>query len=311
MEIRYGFDIGGTKIELRAVDPAGHELWAPLRRDAPDPALDAAARYRGLLTALQDLLAAGRARSPAATSERIGFGIPGTPDPVTGRIKNANSTYLIGQDFKGDVEEALGTAVRVANDANCMLLSEARGGAAEGARTAFGAILGTGIGGAVGIGGRVLSGPNGIAGEWGHNPMPTGSRMTGDRPCYCGRRDCIETWLSGPGLARTFAARTGIETTAAAIFARAQDGEAPAQALVDDWLEDLARALGTAVNLLDPDVLVLAGGLSQAPNLKAELTRRLPPYAFNRAGAAFRLCIETARWGDASGARGACFLWDG
>jgi fructokinase len=243
----------------------------------------------------------------AAARGSVGVGIPGAVSPKTGRIKNANSTWLIGATFNRDLAAELGRPVRLANDANCFALSEAVDGAAAGADVVFGVILGTGVGGGVVINGRALGGRNAIAGEWGHNPLPWPRDEERPGPtCYCGKRGCMETFLSGPGLARDYAANGGTEVRSEEVVARAEAGEVAALAALDRYEDRLARGLAQAVNLLDPDVIVLGGGLSNLPRLYQSLPARLPAYVFSD-----RVDTELRppRHGDSSGVRGAAWLW--
>jgi len=234
----------------------------------------------------------------------VGVGIPGALSFATGRIKNANSTCLIGRPFKQDLEEALGREVQMANDANCFALSEATDGAGRGAQVVFGAILGTGVGGGVVVGGRVLVGPNSIAGEWGHNPLPLPRESDLPLPaCYCGRQGCVEAFLSGPALARD--AGVGIE--APQIVARAANGDARCEAALARYDERLARSLAIVINILDPDVIVLGGGLSNMDRLYANVPRLWLPYVFSDL---VSTRLERHVHGDSSGVRGAAWLWN-
>jgi fructokinase len=237
----------------------------------------------------------------------VGLGIPGAPSPSTGLVKNANSTWLIGRALGPDLEVALDRPVRLANDANCFALSEAIDGAAAGAEVVFGVIVGTGCGGGIVVGRRVLTGPNAIAGEWGHNPMPApaGDEWPGP-PCYCGRTGCIETFLSGPGLVRDYRSSGGPPTAAAEIARRAGAGDALASVVLARYEERLARALTAVMNLLDPDVIVFGGGLSNIARLYTNVPPLLRPFG----GDAPRTRLVRARFGDSSGVRGAAWLWD-
>jgi fructokinase len=241
--------------------------------------------------------------SELSATATIGVGIPGTVSPATGLVKNANSTWLIGKPFDRDLALALGRPVRLANDADCFALSEATDGAGAGAATVFGVILGTGVGGGIVVHGRLLAGPNAIAGEWGHNPLPWPSddERPGP-PCYCGKRGCIETFLSGPGLARD----DGRGLTAAEVAARAAAGDAAAQGSLARYEDRLARALATVLNVLDPEVVVLGGGLSNLAGLYTAIPSRWGRYAFSDAVATK---LAPPRHGDSSGVRGAAWLW--
>ena len=298
VSMRIGVDLGGTKIEAVALDLGGREL---LRRRIPSPRGD----YPATLAAVSALVRGLEGELGARGS--LGIGIPGAVSPATGLVKNANSTWLIGRPFDRDLARTLARPVRLANDANCFALSEAADGAGAGAGIVFGVILGTGVGGGVVVEGRPLVGRNAIAGEWGHNPLPW--PRDDERPgpaCYCGRHGCIETFLSGPGLAADYTATGGTAGKAEAVVARARAGEAAAAAALERWRERLARALAPAINILDPEVVVFGGGLSNIEGL----TRALPPllegYVFSDR---VETRLATARHGDSSGVRGAAWLW--
>ena len=300
--IRLGIDLGGTKIEGIVLDARGRTL---ARRRVATPRED----YPATVAAVAGLVAA--LEHEAAARGSVGVGIPGAVSPQTGRIKNANSTWLIGAAFNHDLAAALDRPVRLANDANCFALSEAVDGAAAGAGVVFGVILGTGVGGGVVIDGKVLAGRNAIAGEWGHNPLPWPRDEERPGPtCYCGKQGCIETFLSGPGLARDYAAGEGSPASPPAspeeIETRAEAGEAAALAALDRYQDRLARGLAQVIDLLDPDVIVLGGGLSNLPRLYQSLPARLPAYVFSD-----RVDTELRppRHGDSSGVRGAAWLW--
>ena len=296
-----GIDLGGTKIEALLLDPVGAELW---RERVATPRGD----YEATLAAIEALVArARRAAGPAGCS--VGIGGPGSSGPG-GRIKNANSTCLNGRPLRADLEARLGQPVALANDADCLALSEATDGAGAGAAVVFAVILGTGVGAGIAVDGRVLQGPNGLAGEWGHNPLPwpRDDERPGP-PCYCGRHGCIETWLSGPGLAADRATAGGAPGDARAIAAAASAGDAASRAALARHAERLGRALATVINLLDPEVIVLAGGLSRLPGLAERLPALWAPWVFGAQGAAtVRTRIALARHGDASGVRGAAWL---
>jgi len=287
--------LGGSKIELLALDPQGHERY---RKRVPTPRGDYGATLK-TITAL-----VGECEEALGARGTVGVGIPGALSFATGRIKNANSTCLIGRPFKQDLEEALGREVQMANDANCFALSEATDGAGRGAQVVFGAILGTGVGGGVVVGGRVLVGPNSIAGEWGHNPLPLPRESDLPLPaCYCGRQGCVEAFLSGPALARD--AGVGIE--APQIVARAANGDARCEAALARYDERLARSLAIVINILDPDVIVLGGGLSNMDRLYANVPRLWLPYVFSDL---VSTRLERHVHGDSSGVRGAAWLWN-
>lgn len=299
-DMRIGVDLGGTKIEVVALARGGREL---LRRRAPTPMDDASAIVR----AVADLVA----EVEAAVGRRgtVGIGTPGALHPASGLLQNSNTTCLNGLRLDARLGEALERPVRLANDANCFALSEAVDGAGTGAEVVFGVILGTGTGGGVVVRGRGLRGPHAVAGEWGHNPLPWPE--AGDEPapdCYCGRRGCLETYLSGPGIARDHALATGERLDARAIAERAAAGEAAANATLARHRDRLARGLATVVNLLDPDVVVLGGGVSNLPGIVEALPALVARHAFTRG--ALRTAFRRARHGDASGVRGAAWLWE-
>lgn len=297
--VRIGIDLGGTKIEGVALGPDGREL-ARLRVAAPR------GDYRETLAALAT--AVGELEREAGRTGSVGIGLPGSLSPVSDSIQNANSVWLNGRPLKADLEALLGRAVRVANDANCFAVSEATDGAAAGVGSVFGVILGTGCGGGIVIQGRLIDGPRGIGGEWGHNPLPW---MTeGEHPgpvCWCGRQGCMETWVSGPGLAADHERVSGESRTAEEIATRAATGEPAACATMDRHAGRLARGLAQVVNLIDPEVIVLGGGLSKIGNLYASLPRLMAPWIFAEVP---EVTILPPRWGDASGVRGAAWLWD-
>ena len=305
--MRIGVDVGGTKIEAIALD--GERVLARRRVAAPRDDYDATIR------AVRELVAA--IRQETAQTGTIGIGIPGAVSAQTGLVKNANSVWLIGKPFDRDLARALGQEVRVANDANCFALSEATDGAGKGAHAVFGVIIGTGTGAGIVIGGRVLEGRHRIAGEWGHNalPWPEDSERPGP-PCYCGRCGCIETFLSGPGLVRTYradgpggAGGSGGENAgkdATEIAARAAAGDAAANAALEIYEGRMARALASVINIVDPDVIVLGGGLSNIERLYKNVSARLGPYVFSDHA---DTPIVRAAHGDSSGVRGAAWLW--
>jgi fructokinase len=276
---RIGVDLGGTKIEAVALGVDGAEM---LRRRVATPQGD----YRGTLDAVRGLVA--ELESTLGQRGTVGLGMPGAFSRVSGLVKNSNSVCLNGQPLKQDLETALGREIRAANDANCFALSEAVDGAGKGARVVFGVILGTGVGGGIVVDGKVLDGPNAIAGEWGHNPLPLPAGADLPLPaCYCGRAGCIETYLSGPGLSR--------------------DGGAKDVGALARHEERLARALAGVINILDPDVIVLGGGLSAIDSLYVNVPRRWGRYVFSD-----RVDTRLAKnvHGDSSGVRGAAWLWD-
>jgi fructokinase len=295
--IRVGLDLGGTKIEGIALDPDGLEL---VRRRVSTPRGDYTATVE-TVAALAELL-----EREAGGKATVGVGMPGVISPASGVVKNANSTWLIGHPFAADLSARLGREVRCANDANCFALSEAVDGAAAGARTVFGVIVGTGTGGGIVVDGRVLTGANAIAGEWGHNPMPWPFDDEWPGPdCYCGQTGCIETFLSGPGFARDFA-NDGEPVDPIEIVARAGAGDAAADAWVRRYEERMARALASVINVLDPDVIVLGGGMSNIDRLYANVPAFWPGLVFSDT---VTTRLVKAAHGDSSGVRGAAWLW--
>lgn len=296
--MRIGIDLGGTKIEAVALTADGSER---LRRRLATPA----GNYRATVRAVVELVAAFERELGAQAS--VGVGIPGTLSPATGLVKNANSTWLIGRPLDRDLEQALARPVRIANDANCFALSEAVDGAAAGAALVFGVIIGTGTGGGIVANGRILDGPNGIAGEWGHNalPWPEDDERPGP-PCYCGQSGCIETFLSGQGLSLTYQEFGGDRATATDIAVRAEAGEAEAQAALARYEDRMARALASVLNILDPEVVVLGGGLSNITRLYDNVPRLWQRYVFSDG---VRTRLVPPRHGDSSGVRGAARLW--
>ncbi|RKQ70688.1 ROK family protein [Oceanibaculum indicum] len=297
--MRIGIDLGGTKIEIAALDEADGAVLARERIATPRGDYDAT------IAAIRDLVAGMEAR--LGRGGTVGIGIPGAISPASGLVKNANSTWLIGRPFDRDLEVALGRPVRLANDANCFALSEAVDGSAAGAAIMFGVILGTGVGGGIVVNGRVLTGANAISGEWGHNPLPW--RGDGERPgpaCYCGRHGCIETFLSGPGLAADHQRATGTALSAEDVVAAAEAGDSLAEATLRRYEDRLARALAHLVNILDPEVIVLGGGLSGLQRLYESVPHLWGRYIFSD-HVATRLLPPVH--GDAGGVRGAAWLW--
>lgn len=275
--MRLGIDLGGTKIEIIALADDGREL---LRERVPTPRGD----YAGTLAEIAGLVLSAEAKVGVGKTATVGVGIPGAESLTTGLIKNANSTWLIGQPLRADLGAALGRPVRLANDANCFALSEATDGAAAGAEVVFGVILGTGVGGGIVVNGQVLAGANAIAGEWGHNEL---AGETGMRPCYCGRTNCVETFLSGPALAA--------------------DGGAADEAAMQRYEHRLARALAQVINILDPEVIVLGGGVSNLDRLYDRVAQLWGEFVFSDT-VATRLLKN--KHGDSSGVRGAAWLWN-
>ncbi|HWR77263.1 MAG TPA: ROK family protein [Thiobacillus sp.] len=325
--LRLGVDLGGSKIELIALDDAGREI---LRRRVPTPQND----YLATVAAVAALI--HQAEFELGQTGSIGIGTPGALSPATGLMKNCNSTCLNGQPLQQDLERALNREVRLANDADCFALSEATDGAAAGADTVFGVILGTGGGGGVVVRGQVLNGANAIAGEWGHSPLPyfqfanaqadrastgfhpaTGEAILHPWPspreldaapaCYCGKRGCIETWLSGPALAADHVRYGGEELPAHEIVQLANAGYGPCSATLARYEERLARALAGVINLIDPDVIVLGGGLSNIARLYDTVPRLWPRYVFSDR---VDTKLVPPQFGDSSGVRGAAWLWN-
>jgi fructokinase len=293
--MRFGIDLGGTKTEIMALAPDGK---VALRRRVPTPK-----DYAALIGTITELVTS--AEGELDTFGSVGMAIPGSESFGTGLIKNANTTYLIGKPLRLDLEKALDREVRLANDANCFALSEASDGAASGAACVFGVIAGTGVGGGVIIDGKVLNGAHGIGGEWGHIPLPAPSvaEVTGAPPCYCGKRGCLEVWCSGPGLAADFQRVTGRSASAEEIAA--SDG-AEERAAMDRLVDRFARAMATMANILDPDVIVMGGGLSNVQRLYRDLPPLVEKYGFNLGGPPK---IVKNMHGDSSGVRGAAWLW--
>jgi len=295
--LRIGIDLGGTKIEAVAMARDGtivarHRIATPRE-------------YHGTVQALAGLVQ--QLENSLSQRATVGLGIPGVVVPATGLVKNANSTWLIGRPLKTDLEAALAREVRIQNDANCFALSEASDGAAAGANVVFGVIMGTGCGGGIVVNGAVLTGRNLIGGEWGHNPLPWPRYDELPGPaCYCGKHGCIETWISGPGVAADHARHTGESMGTPDIMAAAARGEPGAVATRARLVDRTARSLATIINVLDPDVVVLGGGLSNTPRLAEELERGVAPWVFSDT-VSTRVVVN--RHGDSSGVRGAAWLW--
>ncbi|MFN4277874.1 MAG: ROK family protein [Ferrovibrio sp.] len=299
--MRIGIDLGGTKIEAIALADDGR---IQARRRVPAPR----GSYHATVTALRDLTAAVAAEAGETTIKApVGVGIPGTISPATGLIKNANSTWLIGHPLDRDLAEATGRHVRLANDANCFALSEASDGAGAGHAVVFGAILGTGCGAGIVVNGHALTGPNAIAGEWGHNPLPW--PLPDELPgplCYCGKHGCQETFLSGTGLELDFRTYTGRDLDGPAIVAAAEAGDAAAEATLQRYEHRLARGLAAILNVMDPDIVVLGGGLSNLARLYQNVPRMWGAYVFSDT---VTTPLVKNRHGDSSGVRGAAWLW--
>lgn len=302
-DIRIGIDLGGTKIEGVALARDGAELARqriPAPRDGYDATLSAIA---GLVASLERNSGLDGRSGPAS----VGIGMPGSISPSSGMVQNANSTWLNGRPFGVDLAERLGREIRLANDANCFALSEATDGAGAGCRTVLGLILGTGCGAGIVVRGEIVDGPRGTGGEWGHNPLPCPEDGERSGPlCWCGRRGCLEMWVSGTGLERDHLSVTGRHASAEEVAASAREGDAAAAATLERHAARLARGLAVVVNILDPDVVVIGGGLSKLAHLYERLPALLAPHIFADDP---RVVIRPPRWGDASGVRGAAWLW--
>jgi len=296
--VRIGIDIGGTKIEAAALNDDGSIV---ARRRVATPAGD----YAGLLSTIKELVEALEIQINRRCN--VGIAMPGALSLATGLVKNANSTCLIGRPFDRDLMAALGRPLRFANDANCFALSEAVDGAARGEKIVFGAILGTGVGGGIVANGRLLIGANAIAGEWGHSPLPwpRDDERPGP-PCYCGKHGCIEAFLSGPGFSRDHFRVTGAVAEPEAIATSASRGEEGPRQSLERYVDRLARSLATVINLLDPEIIVLGGGLGQITALYAMVPERWGRYVFSDTVVTR---LVPPRWGDSSGVRGAAWLW--
>ncbi|HYT96506.1 MAG TPA: ROK family protein [Casimicrobiaceae bacterium] len=296
--IRLGIDLGGTKIEILALDPQGAERF---RQRVPTPQGD----YAAILRTISTLVDAAEQTLRVVGS--VGIGTPGSISRATGLLRGSNSVCMNGKPIKRDLEQLLGREVRITNDANCFALSEASDGAGCGFGVVFGVILGTGVGGGIVVGGRVLDGPNAIAGEWGHNPLPwpRDDERPGDT-CFCGHFGCIETFLAGPALERDHARATGEVLTTHAIVERVRSGDAASTAILGRYEERLARALAHVMNILDPDAIVLGGGLSNIESLYVNVPKKWDPWVFSD-----RIDTRLLKHvhGDASGVRGAAWLW--
>jgi fructokinase len=300
--VRIGIDLGGTKIEAVALSPDGAEIGR-VRVSTPRS-------YDASLTAVTGLV--DELETGAQQTATVGIGIPGTIVPRTGLVKNANSVWLNERPLGRDLEQRLGRPVRVMNDANCFALSEATDGAAAATRVVFGVILGTGVGGGIVVDGECLLGANLIAGEWGHNPLPwvAANELPGP-PCYCGKNGCVESWLSGPGFERDCAEQVGKQLPSRDIVRAAASGEPQATAALTRYHHRLGRALASLINILDPDVVVLGGGMSNIEGLPEAVSKLLPRYVFaaGASGDPVATRVVRAMHGDSSGVRGAAWLW--
>ena len=300
---RIGIDLGGTKIEGIAMDLHGTEI---MRHRIETPSAGHSDRYSKILEGINELVQ--HIEGIIGMSASVGIGIPGTLSASTGRVKNANTTEIIGQQLDRDLEKIMGRPVRLANDANCFTLSEAVDGAGKGSNSVFGVIVGTGTGGGVVINGQVVSGINGIGGEWGHNPLPWPLQSELPGPdCYCGLKGCIETFLSGPGLQASYTRLTGDVLEPVEIARRCDLGNTEARTVIEKYVDRLARGLASIINVLDPDVIVLGGGLSNIDYLYDTVPRTWMKYVFSDD------CLTKlykAKHGDSSGVRGAAWLWN-
>lgn len=296
--VRIGVDLGGTKIEAIALDEDGIELG---RHRVPTPRFD----YQESIAAIVGLVE--RLESQTGQTGTVGVGMPGALSPVTGRVKNANSTWLNGTEFNRDLAATLGRPVICVNDANCLAVSEAVDGAAAGARVVFAAILGTGVGAGIAIDGQAHVGGNAIGGEWGHIPLPwpRADELPGP-DCYCGKTGCMETWVSGTGLQNDYERVVGERLRGAEIVARAEAGDAPSEAAMARYEDRLARGLASIITVLDPDVIVFGGGMSNVERLYRNVPEKLPQWVF---GGECATPIRRAKHGDSSGVRGAAWLW--
>ncbi len=294
--MRLGVDLGGTKIEIIALDEAGESLY---RKRVDTPKGDYSATLNAIVGLVKD------AETELGQKGSLGIGIPGAVSRKTGRIKNANSTWLIGQDLSGDLQQRLDREIRLANDANCFALSEATDGAGKGAEVVFGVIIGTGCGGGVVVNGRIINGINSIGGEWGHNPLPWASADDVQMDCYCGLKGCNETFLSGSGLQVHYQKRTGLFKTAKEIVALSERGDAVAEQIMQDYTLWLAKGLASVINVLDPDVIVLGGGMSNIQRLYSDVPELWGDWVFSDR-------VDTRLvppvYGDSSGVRGAAWL---
>lgn len=296
--MRIGIDLGGTKTEIIALDEAGNDLY---RTRVPSPQ----GSYAATIENIEQLIHRCEAEL-GTTAHRIGIGTPGAISQSTGLLKNSNSTWLNGKPFLADLENKIGRTLYIANDANCFALSEAIDGAASGKDVVFGVIIGTGTGGGIVVRQQILEGPNRIAGEWGHNPLPWREEDEIPGPaCYCGKQGCIETWLSGPGMAAGFTRDSGRSLTPADIFAAWRQGDEIATRAADRYFEHLARGLAHVINILDPDAIVLGGGMSNIEEIYAEVPQRWQRYIFSDS---VNTLLLKAKHGDSSGVRGAAWL---
>jgi len=298
--MRIGIDCGGTKIEVAALEDDGRELF---RHRIPTPRGD----YAGSIAAIRDLVLS--VESNTGQKGTVGVGVPGSLSPATGLLRNANSTWMNQRPVDRDLSQALGRPVRVENDANCFALSEAVDGAGSDGEVVWGIIIGTGTGSGIIIRRKPLAGRNRVGGEWGHNPLPWPSAAENPGPaCFCGRRGCMERWVSGPAIAEDHERVTGEKLDSAEIIARAAAGDVPAEATYQRYVDRLARGMGAVINVVDPDVIVLGGGMSNVDRLYDDLPKRLPRHVLSDV---FSTPVRKAAHGDSSGVRGAAWLWHG
>ena len=298
MTYKMGIDLGGTKTEVLVLDPDQQPVY---RERFATPAQD----YDEILAMIAAQVDAMQARFGSELT--LGIGIPGAISPQTGLLRNSNTVCMNGRTFLRDIETRLGREVRIENDANCFALSEALGGAAQGYRVVFGVIIGTGTGGGLVVDGKLLNGPHSITGEWGHNPLPWWREDDGKQDCYCGKQSCIETFLSGPGLARNYQLRFGESLDSSGIVAAAARGDQSCIDMLDSYHDQMARSLAHLINIIDPDAIVLGGGMSNIDTIYPAVAERLGDYVFSD-------FVETpllkAAQGDSSGVYGAAFLWE-
>jgi fructokinase len=303
--LRIGFDVGGTKIAICVLDAAGNYAF---KTEIATPR----SGYDEFLKCAAALLQTAREAVPEAANASIGAGIPGEIDVLSNTVKNANSTYLIGNNLEDDLARVFGQNVRLANDAQCLIASEVHDGAAQGATVAFGVILGTGVGGSVAINGEPWRGNNRLCGEWGHNPFPDRDGEVTGSPCFCGRNNCIETVLSGPALVAAYNdATTGEHAQLPEIEIMVSQGDPVARAVLSEYIDNLGRALATVVGVLDPEVIVLGGGVSSIGTIYRELPDRIAAHMFHSSSTKprFTTSIVRSKWGPDSGLRGAARLW--
>lgn len=298
MSAKIGVDLGGTKTEIVVLDAQNQPLFRK-REDTP------AHSYAGIIDLIGVLVESAEAELGIEAS--VGIGLPGAVSPAAGVLRNSNTVCLNGQPFVADIEKRLQRSVRIDNDANCFVLSEALDGVGRGHDVVFGVIIGTGTGGGLVVNGKLLHGPHAIAGEWGHNPLPWRRPEDGEAECYCGKRACIETFLSGPGLALNFHSRFGVKLGSREIVAAATRGDETCVAMLHSYHDQLARSLAHVINLLDPDAIVLGGGMSNIDSIYTEVPSLLLPYVFSEY---LQTPILRAGHGDASGVFGAAMLWD-